>query len=316
LPASSSYPAITLTVSVGQTAAASLTNTATVSGGSQTYTSDDSSSDLTAIVSRADLSVTKTADASIVSVGQTVVFTVTVSNGGPSNATGIELKDQLPAALTLVSVVPSQGSYVSATGIWSVGAIASGASATLTVTATVNAAGSATNTAELTAANQPDPNSVPNNNNATENDQASVTLSATGIPDVVLTKAVLPVGTQLPGTDLVFTIGFENTGSANAGGFEIVDPDPTDATLNLSSDMDFKVGSAAASMGSSGLLGVAVSYSNDGGLTFSYVPLSGAGGAPTGYDRLVTHVRWVFTGSLGFAAPNNSGNVSFTSRIR
>ena len=143
-----------------------------------------------------------------------------------------------------------------------------------------------------------------------------MTLIATGIPNVVLTKAVLPMGTQLPGTELVFTIGFENTGSANAGGFEIVDPDPTDATLSLSSDMDFKVGSAAAVMGSTGLLGVTVSYSNDGGLTYVYLPVSGAGGAPAGYDRLVTHIRWAFSGSLGFVSPNNSGNVSFTSRIR
>ena len=316
LPASSSYPAITLTVSVDQTAAASLINTVTISGGSQTYTADDTSSDTTAIVSSADLSVTKTVDAGSPTVGQTVVFTVTITNAGPSDATGIQLTDQLPAALTLVSAVPSQGAYVSGTGIWSAGAIASDTSATLVVTATVNAAGAATNTAELTAADQPDPNSTPNNNNASENDQASVTLNSFGVPAVVLTKAVLPMGTQLPGTELVFTIGFENTGSANASGFEIVDPDPTDATLSLSSDMDYKLGTAAAVMGSSGLLGVTVAYSNDGGLSFSYVPVSGAGGAPAGYDRLVTHIRWAFTGSLGFVAPNNSGNVSFTSRIR
>lgn len=316
LAANSSYPAITLTVSVGQTAADSLINTATISGGSQTFTADDTSSDTTAIVSSADLSVTKTVDASSPTVGQTVEFTVTISNVGPSNATGIQLNDQLPASLALVSAVPSQGAYVSASGIWTVGAIASGTSATLVVTATVLAAGAVTNTAELTAAGQPDPNSTPNNNNAGENDQASVTLNASGVPNVVLTKAVLPMGIQPPGTELVFTIGFENTGTANAAGFEIVDPDPTDATLSLSSNMDFKLGSAAAVMGGTGLLGVTVSYSNDGGLTYVYLPVSGAGGAPAGYDRLVTHIKWVFTGSLGFVTPNNSGNVSFTSRIR
>jgi PKD repeat protein len=49
LLAGASYPAITLTVNVSLTAAASVTNTATVSGGGETNTSNDTASDLTTI---------------------------------------------------------------------------------------------------------------------------------------------------------------------------------------------------------------------------------------------------------------------------
>ena len=48
--AGSSYPAITLTVNVAANAPASVTNTATVSGGGETNTSNDSASDVTTIV--------------------------------------------------------------------------------------------------------------------------------------------------------------------------------------------------------------------------------------------------------------------------
>ena len=49
LAVGSSYPAITLTVNVSSTAAASVTNTVTVSGGGETNTANDTASDVTAI---------------------------------------------------------------------------------------------------------------------------------------------------------------------------------------------------------------------------------------------------------------------------
>ncbi len=67
--------------------------------------------------------------------------------------------------------------------------------------------------------------------------------------------------------------------------------------------------------GTTGLT-VIVAYSNDGGSTWTYTPTSGAGGAPAGYDRTVTHVRWSFTGNLIPTAPNNVGDAGFTVRIR
>ncbi|HUK22511.1 MAG TPA: autotransporter-associated beta strand repeat-containing protein [Gemmatimonadales bacterium] len=126
-------------------------------------------------------------------------------------------------------------------------------------------------------------------------------------PQLVLGNAVVPSGTAPPGTDLAYTMTFTNSGSAPALGIALSD------TVPLNSD--FKVGSATTNLGSTGLT-VVVAYSNNGGATWTYVPASGAGGAPAGYDRLVTQVRWTFTGSLSQTAPNNAGSMGFTARIR
>src|SRR5262249_44811373 len=65
----------------------------------------------------ADLALTKTVDRTTALVGQTVVFTVTAINRGPSPATGVVINDMLPAGLTLVSATPSTGAYNSTTGV-------------------------------------------------------------------------------------------------------------------------------------------------------------------------------------------------------
>ena len=123
-----------------------------------------------------NLSLTKTASNLAPSVGSSLTFTVTLANAaGLSAATGVQVSDPLPAGYTLVSATPSQGSYVSATGLWTVGGIASGSSTTLSIVATVNAVGPYANTAEVTAADQQDINSTPNNHVASEDDQQTVT---------------------------------------------------------------------------------------------------------------------------------------------
>ncbi len=83
----------------------------------------------------------------------------------------------------------------------------------------------------------------------------------------------------------------------------------------VASNTDFKVGSQTNSLGTTGL-SVTVAWSNDGGATWVYTPVSGAGGAPAGYDRLVTHAQWTFAGSLSHLAPGNAGTVGITTRIR
>ncbi len=312
LNAGASYPAISITVSVAQNAASSLTNTATVSGGGQAVTSNDTASDPTTIVSSSDLSLTKVTNNSGSGVGTNATFTITLTNSGPSDATNIAVRDQLPAGLTYISSTPSVGSYNSVSGVWSVATLTSGASATLQLVARIDVLGSITNTAQVTASDQPDPDSTPNNNNAAEDDQASSSLS-TSPPNVTLCKTILgqacppPALTGLPGTDLTYVITFTNGGGSAAASFVITDPIPANT--------DFKVGSVTSSLGTTGLT-VTVAYSNNGGATWVYVPVSGSGGAPAGYDRNVTHVRWNFTGNLSQTAPNNTGNVGFTVRIR
>jgi uncharacterized repeat protein (TIGR01451 family)/fimbrial isopeptide formation D2 family protein len=315
LNAGASYTAIGITVSVAQSAASSLTNTATVSGGGQVVTTNDTSSDPTTIVSSSDLSLTKVTTNPGSGVGSTAVFTLTLTNTGPSDATGVAVRDQLPAGLTYLSSIASVGSYNSGTGIWTVGNVASGISPTLQISARIDVVGSLTNTAQVSTSNQPDPDSTPNNNNAAEDDQASASLS-TAPPNVTLCKTIqgqpCPPGAPLnmpPGSDITYVITFTNSGGSYASSFVITDPIPANT--------DFKVGSVSTNLASTGL-SVTVFYSYDSGNSFVPTPLptSGGGSAPAGYDRTVTHVRWQFTGNLSHLAPANAGSVGFTVRIR
>jgi uncharacterized repeat protein (TIGR01451 family) len=126
-------------------------------------------------------------------------------------------------------------------------------------------------------------------------------------PNVSLVKSVSPSGNLLPGTDLAYQVTFTNSGGRAASSLTMTDPIPTRT--------DFKLNSVKQTLGTTGL-GVTVSYSNDGGTSWTYTPVSGGGSAPAGYDRNVTNIRWAFTGNLGQTSPNNSGSIGFTTRIR
>ncbi|HEX3229654.1 MAG TPA: hypothetical protein VHQ95_11840, partial [Pyrinomonadaceae bacterium] len=136
----------------------------------------------------------------------------------------------------------------------------------------------------------------------------SITISAFDppTPNVALQKSVTAAQT-IPGADLGYTITFTNSGTGGASSLVITDPIPANT--------DYKIGANTSSLGTTGLTFV-VAYSNNGGATYAYTPVSGGGGAPSGYDRSVTHIRWTFTGTLSQTSPNNSGSVGFTAHIR
>src|SRR5437016_7737856 len=69
--------------------------------------------------------------------GAAVTFTLTITNHGPDGAGSITVLDHLPVGLDYKSDFSSQGSYTRATGVWAVGNLASGGSATLALTAVV-----------------------------------------------------------------------------------------------------------------------------------------------------------------------------------
>jgi len=114
----------------------------------------------------ADISVGKTVDNSSPIVRENIVFTITVTNKGPNDATGVQVKDQLPAGLTYVSD-DSSGSYDAGTGIWDVGSLTNGTSATLKITAAVNQVGNITNTAARITSSPNDTNSSNDTGSAT-----------------------------------------------------------------------------------------------------------------------------------------------------
>jgi uncharacterized repeat protein (TIGR01451 family) len=89
-----------------------------------------------------DIALQMTVDTAVPAAGQPVQFTITASNVGTDEATGVQVTDKLPAELTIptgTAAFPSTGTYDAATGIWSIGTLAAGASATLVIPAIVAA---------------------------------------------------------------------------------------------------------------------------------------------------------------------------------
>ncbi len=168
-----------------------------------------------------DLGITKTVNNGSAAVGSQVIFTITVTNAGPSTSATTSVADLLPNGYTYVSSTVSQGSYVSGTGAWTIGSMISGATATLTLTATVNASGTYLNTATVTTSST-DPN--PDNNTAS----AEVTPNA--VADLNISKSV-DNPTPLVGQNVTFTITVTNTGPNSATAVVVADALPSGYTF-------------------------------------------------------------------------------------
>ncbi len=136
------------------------------------------------------------------------------------------------------------------------------------------------------------------------------------------TSAAQPTDAFTPITDIVYQIQATNAGGHAAGALTITDAIPNSGGPTPTFYMDFKVGSATTTYGGAFNAAMfAVSYSTDPLMSsgsFTYTPVSGAGGAPAGYDRMVTAVRWTMTGANTLAAAGgaNVGTVQFSAAIR
>ena len=130
----------------------------------------------------ADLSITKTDSPDPVSVGQTLTYTLTAKNNGPSNATGVKVTDNLPSGVTFQSATPSQGSCSQASGTvtCNLGNLANGASATVEIKVTPQSAGTITNTA-IVRGNEADADT--SNNQASAQTTVNLCPGGAGEPD-------------------------------------------------------------------------------------------------------------------------------------
>jgi uncharacterized repeat protein (TIGR01451 family) len=97
---------------------------------------DNQASASVGILAVADLEVSVTDSPDPVILGHPVLYEVTVTNQGPSTATGVTLLADLPEGLELVSAVPEQGSCSSAPPIaCQLGSLPAGTSAGVAITA-------------------------------------------------------------------------------------------------------------------------------------------------------------------------------------
>ena len=261
-----------------------------------------------------DISVNKTVDNPAPLTGSQVSYTITAANTGFGMATSLQLTDILPGELDFVSATPSQGTFDSVSGNWFVGALVSGSSATLTLSATVNAgsATTVTNTAAVAYVSQNDPNS--------SNDSASVDIVVAGIAlnksASVDTDSISTSNPKaIPGAIVRYRIEINNDSSqtTDADTISIVDRLPPEVALLVndpSGPVAFIDGSPASGL-SYTFSGYAsgsddVEFSNDtdfsNGITWGYVPSTAAATDPN-----VTAIRispqGTLNGTAGGGAP-------------
>lgn len=224
-PGNSVTLVVDATLAAGVASGTSVTNTATISHVDQKdpHPGDDTAS-ATLVVGGIDLSISKVVTSpnpATPNVGDTVVFTVTVTNSALSSttATGVEITDLLPADLTYVSHSASEGTYATGSGKWNNITLAPNESQTLTLTTTVKsgtAGRTISNTANITAYNQTDVNT------ANHSASASVTVKAA---DLRIVKTV-DIATPADATNIIFTITLTNIGTTDVASISVFDQLP------------------------------------------------------------------------------------------
>jgi uncharacterized repeat protein (TIGR01451 family) len=103
--------------------------------------------------SGADLAVKASASSSLLSVTQNLVYTTSLSNYGPQDATNVVLTDTLPSTVNFVSATSDQGTCTEAKLVVTcdMSTLVSGDSLVATITVVPGATGAITNTADATA---------------------------------------------------------------------------------------------------------------------------------------------------------------------
>lgn len=190
-----------------------LTNTVTVTARNEEADHQgDNTSSASITVECPDVTVLKVADDAVVSAGDGVGFTITVTNNGEGTAYGVTLSDTLPSGFSW-QIDSGPGSIVNGVLSANLGNLATGASVSIHVSAVSDAAdaGLHSNTAIVAATNE----ASEHTGNNTSTDSFTVLT-----PDLHVTKTIgdtgLNTGSIDQGETAVFTITVTNDGAGNA----------------------------------------------------------------------------------------------------
>jgi uncharacterized repeat protein (TIGR01451 family) len=255
---------LTVTLTVGASASDSLviTNAASLATVNEievdAITGNDTATETTNVDRSVDIVVAKVENADPIIAGSgagNLIYTITATNDGPSDASGITLGDtgiitaNLPAGVTLVSAIGSGSTLFNATtGVWTIGSLAPGATATLVATLTAGASAADNlaidNTASLLTVNETDAD--PNNNSA------SVRTDIDRNVDIEITKLATPTSVVAGSStgNLVYTVTARNIGPSNASGVTVSDTDVLTANLPAGVSLVSAIGSGSTSFNS------------------------------------------------------------------
>ena len=223
----------TATGTISPSASGTLTNTATItvpSGIIDNNPDNNAATDTNSLDPAVDLAVTKTDNLTSVTPGDTVTYTIVVTNNGPSDVSGAVVEDVLPNTLENVSYTSTVTGTVSGNTASGNGDIndtvnmAADSSITYTVSGIVasSATGQLTNTVTVTS-----PSGVLeldiDNNTATDPDEI------TALFDLGITKTN-NVTNVAPSDTVTYTIVVTNAGPSDVTGATVTDDFPDSLT--------------------------------------------------------------------------------------
>ena len=218
---------ITVKVASDTLAGTTLENHARVGSDAQEDNPGDEEDTLTTTVqTEADISLAKSAPATA-NAGQNITYRLTVTNTGPSLASGVVLTDDLPAGVAFVSVTSTHGNCAYDGGTHrltcSVGTLDANVSAQVNLNVTIS---------ETLAANTTLVNWAGATSNVTDPTTPNLVSASTRVEtssDLVLTKGDTPDPVNA-GDLLTYTLSVLNNGPSQATNIRLTDPLPQEVT--------------------------------------------------------------------------------------
>ncbi|WP_295115891.1 CARDB domain-containing protein [uncultured Methanobrevibacter sp.] len=166
---------------------------------------------------KADLIVVKEVSKQTVKTGELITWTVTVTNKGPDTAVNTRVTDKLPAGLIFIT---SDGNYDPITGVWIVGDLANGASASLVIRTQVNITNATIRNVANATSDTPG-NDTPGNNTTDVDPKA----------DLVVVKVVSNKNPKF-GEEITWTVTVTNKGPDTAVNVRVTDKLPAGLIFN------------------------------------------------------------------------------------